>query len=87
MDNEDYTCHGVYEKAVDFSYNSRYYETVQQWERSIRMIQFDEEIKKFYKSPEVGEVEDVIYNQDMTDATDLLFKIMQQDDGRTTNRR
>lgn len=51
------------------------------------MIQFDEEIKKFYKSPEVGEVEDVIYNQDMTDATDLLFKIMQQDDGRTTNRR
>jgi len=46
------------------------------------MIQFDEEIKKFYKSPEVGDVEDVIYNQDMTDATDLLFKIMQQDTSR-----
>lgn len=51
------------------------------------MIQFDEEIKKFYRSPEVGEVEDVIYNQDMTDATDLLFKIMQQDNNGTTNRR
>lgn len=43
------------------------------------MIQFDEEIKKFYKSPEVGELEDVIYNQDMTDATDLLLRIMQQE--------
>jgi hypothetical protein len=51
------------------------------------MIQFDEEIKKFYRSPEVGDVEDVIYNQDMTDATDLLFKIMQQDNNGTSNRR
>ncbi len=46
------------------------------------MIQFDEEIKKFYKSPEVGELEDVIYNQDMTDATDLLLKLLQQDSGK-----
>lgn len=51
------------------------------------MIQFDEEIKKFYKSPEVGEVEEVIYNQDMTDATDLLFKLMQQDKKGNTDRR
>lgn len=43
------------------------------------MIQFEEEIQKFYKSPEVGELEEVIYNQDMTDATDLLFQMMQQD--------
>ena len=51
------------------------------------MIQFEEELKKFYRSPEVGDVEEVIYNQDMTDATDLLFKIMQQDNNGTTNRR
>ena len=51
------------------------------------MIQFEEELKKFYRSPEVGDKEDVIYNQDMTDATDLLFKIMQQDNNGTTNRR
>ena len=51
------------------------------------MIQFDEEIKKFHRSPEVKEVEDVIYNQDMTDATDLLFKIMRQDPIGKTNRR
>lgn len=51
------------------------------------MIQFDEEIKKFYKSPEVGDIEDVIYNQDMTDATDMLFKIMQQENNGSTNRR
>lgn len=43
------------------------------------MIQFEEEIKKFYKSPEVGDLEDVIYNQDMTDATDLLLKMLQQE--------
>ena len=47
------------------------------------MIQFEEEIQKFYKSPEIGELEDVIYNQDMTDATDLLFKMMQQDAGKS----
>lgn len=47
------------------------------------MIQFEEEIQKFYKSPEVGDLEDVIYNQDMTDATDLLFKMMQQDTGKS----
>lgn len=46
------------------------------------MIQFEEEIKKFYKSPEVGEVEDVIYNRDMTDATDLLFQMMQKQESR-----
>ena len=51
------------------------------------MIQFEEELKKFYRSPEVGDIEDVIYNQDMTDATDLLFKIMQQDNNGTTKRR
>ena len=51
------------------------------------MIQFEEALKKFYRSPEVGDIEDVIYNQDMTDATDLLFKIMQQDNNGTTNRR
>ena len=51
------------------------------------MIQFEEELKKFYRSSEVGDIEDVIYNQDMTDATDLLFKIMQQDNNGTTNRR
>lgn len=51
------------------------------------MIPFEEEIKKFYRSPEVGDIEDVIYNQDMTDATDLLFKIMQQDNNGNTNRR
>lgn len=44
------------------------------------MIQFEEEIKKFYKSPEVGEVEDVIYNRDMTDATDILLSIIQQEE-------
>ena len=48
------------------------------------MMQFEEEIKKFYKSPEVGDVEEVIYNRDLTDATDLLIKMMQQQDLRSS---
>lgn len=48
------------------------------------MIQFEEEIKKFYKSPEVGDVEDVIYNQDMTDAADLLLKMLQQESNKNS---
>lgn len=51
------------------------------------MIQFEEEIKKFYKSPEVGDVEEVIYNRDMTDAVDLLFQIIQQDSRSNRNNR
>ena len=50
------------------------------------MIQFEEEIKKFYKSPEVGDVEEVIYNRDLTDATDLLIKMMQQQEPRSNRK-
>ena len=42
------------------------------------MIQFEEELKKFYRSPEVGDIEDVIYNQDMTDMADVLVKMLKE---------
>lgn len=35
-------------------------------------IEFDEELKKFQPSLEVGDVEEVIKNQDLTDVIDLL---------------
>ena len=39
------------------------------------MIDFEEELKKFHPSLEVDEVEEVIYNHDLTDLTDLLVEI------------
>ena len=35
----------------------------------------EEEIKKFHPSLEIGEVEEAIYNHDLTDLTDLLVEI------------
>ena len=36
------------------------------------MIDFEEELKKFQPSLEVEEAEEAIYNQDLTDMTDIL---------------
>lgn len=40
------------------------------------MINFEEEIKKFSPSLEVEDLEDAIYKQDLTDVTDLLIRMM-----------
>ncbi len=40
------------------------------------MINFDEEIEKFQPSLEVEQAEDVIYNNDMTDITDILKELL-----------
>lgn len=42
------------------------------------MINFEEELKKFHPSLEVGQVTDAIYNQDLTDAVDLLVKLAKE---------
>jgi hypothetical protein len=42
------------------------------------MINFEEELKKFHPSMEVGEVETAIYNQDMTDMADLMVKFVKE---------
>ena len=39
------------------------------------MIDFEEELKKFHPSLEVDEVEEAIYNHDLTYLTDLLVEI------------
>lgn len=41
-----------------------------------RMIQFEEELKKFHPSLEVEDLEEAIYNQDLTDMADVLVKIV-----------
>ena len=42
------------------------------------MINFEEELKKFHPSLEVEDAEEAIYNQDLTDAEDLLVKMMKE---------
>lgn len=42
------------------------------------MIDFEEELKKFKPSLEVEEAEEVIYNQDLTDMTDILREMMKE---------
>lgn len=43
------------------------------------MIKFEEELKKFRPSLEVAEAEEAIYNQDLTDLTDLIIDLMNTD--------
>lgn len=40
------------------------------------MINFEEELKKFNPSLEVEELEETIYNQELTDVTDLLVRMV-----------
>lgn len=40
------------------------------------MINFEEEIAKFEPSLEIDEAEDAIYNNDMTDVTDIIKEIL-----------
>ena len=42
------------------------------------MIDFEEELKKFKPSLEVVEAEEAIYNQDLTDMTDILREMMKE---------
>ena len=40
------------------------------------MIDFDEEIKKFHPSLEIEEAEDAIYNNDVSDITDIMIEMV-----------
>ena len=40
------------------------------------MIDFEEELKKFKPRLEVEEAEEAIYNQDLTDMTDILKEML-----------
>ena len=42
------------------------------------MINFEEEIEKFQPSLEVDEAEDAIYNNDVTDVTDIIQDILSE---------
>lgn len=40
------------------------------------MINFEEELKKFRPSLEIEDAEDIIYNQDLDDMSDVLIKLL-----------
>lgn len=42
------------------------------------MINFEEELKKFFPSLEVEDAAEAIYNQDLTDVADLLVKMVKE---------
>ncbi len=42
------------------------------------MINFEEELKKFHPSMEVDEVQDAVFDHDLTDMTDIMLSIMRQ---------
>ena len=42
------------------------------------MINFEEELKKFKPSLEIEDAEDIIYNQDLDDMSDVLLKVMKE---------
>ncbi|GCA67864.1 hypothetical protein KGMB01110_23000 [Mediterraneibacter butyricigenes] len=42
------------------------------------MLDFEEELKKFKPSLEVEDIEDAVYQEDLSDMTDLLREVMDQ---------
>jgi hypothetical protein len=42
------------------------------------MLNFEEELKKFQPSLEIEEIEGAVYQEDLTDMTDLLREVIEQ---------
>ena len=42
------------------------------------MLNYEEEIKKFKPCLEVEDIEEAVYQEDLTDMTDILKKVMEQ---------
>ena len=42
------------------------------------MLNFDEELKKFKPCLEVEDIEEAVYQEDLTDVTDIIKEVMQQ---------
>ena len=42
------------------------------------MLDFDEELKKFQPSLEVEDIENAVYQEDLTDMTDILREMIEQ---------
>lgn len=45
----------------------------------VKMINYEEELKKFHPSMDVNEAEDAIYSRDLTDMTDILKELLSEE--------
>lgn len=46
------------------------------------MLNYEEELKKFQPSVEVEDIEDAVYQEDLTDMTDILREMIEQTNNR-----
>lgn len=53
------------------------------WE--VYMLNFEEELEKFQPIPDVGDVEDLVYHKELTDMTDIM-KVMINQNGNNQNK-
>lgn len=42
------------------------------------MLNYEEELKKFLPSLEVEEIEDAVYQEDLTDMTDIIREVVEK---------
>lgn len=42
------------------------------------MLNYEEELKKFQPSLEVEEIEEAVYQEDLTDMTDIIREVVEQ---------
>lgn len=42
------------------------------------MLDFEEELKKFQPSLELEDIQDAVYQEDLTDMTDILREVIEQ---------
>ena len=42
------------------------------------MLDYEEELKKFQPSLEVEEIEEAVYQEDLTDMTDIIREVVEQ---------
>lgn len=42
------------------------------------MLNYEEELKKFQPSLEVEEIQDAVYQEDLTDMTDIIREVVEQ---------
>lgn len=47
-------------------------------EGGFEMLDYEEELKKFKPSLEVEDIEDAVYQEDLSDMADLLKQVMEQ---------
>ena len=55
-------------------------ETFSEWK--ITMLNFEKELAKYQPSLEVDEAEEAIYNNDLTDISDIIDKVLKEKKGR-----